>query len=88
MGYYNEFNNILERHLVKAFAQVETTLNYVRNKNKIGIIVIFDYINFPTMINSYLKSKYPEHVIRNISNRMIRSEFKRKHRPIIVELKK
>lgn len=55
----NEFNNILERHLVKAFAQVETTLNYVRNKNKIGIIVIFDYINFPTMINSYLKNKYP-----------------------------
>lgn len=36
----------------------------------------------------YLKSKYPEHVIHNISNRMIRSEFKRKHRPIIVELKK
>jgi NAD+ synthetase len=32
----------------------------------------------------YLKSKYPVHVIRNISNRMIRSEFKRKHRPIIV----
>lgn len=55
----NEFNNILERHLVKAFAQVETTFNYVRNKNKIGIIVIFDYINFPTMINSYLKNKYP-----------------------------
>ncbi|MDK2063239.1 hypothetical protein PT520_11995 [Aliarcobacter butzleri] len=54
-----DFNNILERHLVKAFAQVETTFNYVKNKNKIGIIVIFDYINFPTMINSYLKSKYP-----------------------------
>lgn len=54
-----DLDELLERHFVKAFAQIETTLNYITAKNKIGIIVIFGDLNFHSMINEYLKNKFP-----------------------------
>ncbi len=54
----SELDELLERHFVKAFAQVETTLNYVCNQNKIGLVVIFGDLIFNSMLNDYLKQKY------------------------------
>jgi len=55
----SDLDELLERHFVKAFAQVETTFNYMENENKIGIIVIFGDLNFHPMLNDYLKKNYP-----------------------------
>lgn len=48
-----------ERHLVKAFAQIETTLKYVTTTNNFGIIVIFGDLNMHTMVKDYLQKEYP-----------------------------
>lgn len=54
-----DLKELAERHLVKAFAQIETTLQYVNTKNKFGIIVIFGDLNMHSMIKDYLKKEYP-----------------------------
>jgi len=55
----SDLDELLERHFVKAFAQIETTFNYIENENKIGIIVIFGDLNFHSMLNDYLKQNCP-----------------------------
>jgi hypothetical protein len=54
-----DLDELLKRHLVKAYAQIETTLQYVHTKNKFGIIVIFGDLNMHSMIKDYLKKTYP-----------------------------
>ena len=54
----SDLDELLKRHFVKAFAQIETTFNYIKNENKIGIIVIFGDLNFHAMLNAYLKENY------------------------------
>lgn len=55
----SDLEELLERHFVKAFAQIETTFDYIKNENKIGIIVIFGDLNFHATLNGYLKKHYP-----------------------------
>jgi|GEM_PF-4373670 len=55
----DDLKELSERHLVKAFAQIETTLQYVSTKNKYGIIVIFGDLNMHSMVKDYLKEEYP-----------------------------
>lgn len=55
----SDLDELLERHFVKAFAQIETTFNHIENENKIGIIVIFGDLNFHSALNDYLKKHYP-----------------------------
>ncbi len=55
----SDLDELLERHFVKAFAQIETTFKYIKNENKIGIIIIFGDLNFHSMLNDYLKTNYP-----------------------------
>ena len=54
-----DLKELSERNLVKAFAQIETTLKYVSSKNKFGIIVIFGDLNMHSMIRDYLKKEHP-----------------------------
>jgi hypothetical protein len=54
-----DLEELSERNLVKAFAQIETTLKYVSSENKFGIIVIFGDLNMHSMIRDYLKKEHP-----------------------------
>ncbi len=51
-------DEILERHLVKAFMQIENTFNYIQQKNLYGLIVIPDIlIGFSTLMR-YMKKEF------------------------------
>lgn len=54
-----DLKELSERHLVKAFAQIETTLKYVTTTNNFGIIVIFGDLTMHSMVKDYLQKEYP-----------------------------
>lgn len=54
-----DLDELSQRHLVKAFAQIETTLKYVTTTNNFGIIVIFGDLNMHAMVKDYLQKEYP-----------------------------
>ncbi|MFW3401214.1 hypothetical protein ACN9KC_02310 [Aliarcobacter butzleri] len=54
-----DLDELSQRHLLKAFAQIETTLKYVTTTNNFGIIVIFGDLNMHSMVKNYLQKEYP-----------------------------
>lgn len=69
----DELDGLLDRHIKKAFRQIETTFEHVAQSNKIGIIVTFGDINMPTSVHQYLRSKFPDDKIKYLDNIIITS---------------
>jgi len=53
-------DDLLKKHIVKAFKQIETTLEYIRYKNYYGLIVIPDIMIGLSMIRSYVETTFKE----------------------------
>jgi hypothetical protein len=56
----DELNDLLNRHIKKAFRQIETTFEHVSQSTKIGIIVTFGDINMPTSIHQHMRTQFPD----------------------------
>lgn len=69
----NDLDTLLERHIKKAFKQIETTFKHVQEPNKIGLIVTFGDINMSTSICSYLKQNHADSEIEYLDNIIILS---------------
>lgn len=69
----DELDGLLDRHIKKAFRQIETTFEHVAQSNKIGIIVTFGDINMPTSVHQYLRSQFPDDKIKYLDNIIITS---------------
>ena len=69
----NDLDTLLERHIKKAFKQIETTFKHVQEPNKIGLIVTFGDINMSTSIRSYLKQNHADSEIEYLDNIIILS---------------
>ena len=68
-----DLDTLLERHIKKAFKQIETTFEHVQETNKIGLIVTFGDINMPTSIHNHLKINHTDTQIEYLDNIIILS---------------
>jgi len=64
---------LLERHIVKAYKQIETTFKYVEQENKIGIIVTLGDVNMQTAMHDYIRTNYKDKGIKFLDNIIIMS---------------
>lgn len=69
----DDLDMLLKRHIVKAYKQIETTFKYLKQENKIGIIVTLGDINMQTSIVDYIRSKYPTEGVKYLDNIVIMS---------------
>ena len=70
----DDLDMLLERHIVKAYEQIETTFKYIKEeKNKIGIIVTLGDIHMQTFLIDHIRSKYPSECVEYLDNIIIMS---------------
>ncbi len=53
-----ELDKLLERHIVKAYSQIETTFAHIQQRKKIGIIITFGDIYMSEPLKNYMKKTY------------------------------
>lgn len=64
----DELDTLLERHIKKAYRQIEATFKYVRQTKKIGLIVIFGELNANSSVVEYMREKHKDPNIVYLDN--------------------
>ena len=69
----DDLDMLLERHIVKAFKQIETTFRHVKQENKIGIIVTLGDVNMQTAMHDYIRTHHSDKGVEFLDNIIIMS---------------
>ncbi len=69
----DDLDVLLKRHIVKAYRQIETTFKFVKQKNKIGIIVVLGEFYVQALILDYLRNNCAGQGVEYLDNIVIMS---------------
>ncbi|MDD5051551.1 MAG: hypothetical protein PHO27_02325 [Sulfuricurvum sp.] len=64
----DELDTLLERHIKKAYRQIEKTFKHVHQTKKMGLIVIFGELNANSSVVEYMREKHKDPDIAYLDN--------------------
>lgn len=68
-----DLETLLERHILKAYKQIESTFKFTQKEKKIGIIVTLGDLHLQTAITGYLRDTFPNEGAEFLDNIIIMS---------------